>query len=51
LLTTYRNPNGLWMYAWENNTRILMRSHPSSGTPWLVRCEATDCERAWRAYS
>lgn len=51
LLTTYRNPNGLWMYAWETNTRILMRSHPSSGTPWLVRCEATDCERAWRAYS
>lgn len=51
LLTTYRNPNGLWMYAWETNTRILMRSHPSSGTPWLVRCEGADCERAWRAYS
>lgn len=51
LLTTYRNPNGLWMYAWESSSRILMRSHPSSGTPWLVRCEAAACERSWRAYS
>ncbi|MBG6097471.1 hypothetical protein [Nocardioides luteus] len=52
LLTTYRNPNGLWMYAWETNTRILMRSYPGNGSGgWLVRCEATDCERAWRAYS
>lgn len=51
LLTTYRNPNGLSMYAWETNTRILMRSYPNTGTPWLVRCEVSDCERAWRAYS
>ncbi|SDK87144.1 hypothetical protein SAMN05428985_106462 [Nocardioides sp. YR527] len=52
LLTTYRNPNGLWMYAWETNTRVLMRSYPgNSSGGWLVLCEVADCERAWRAYS
>ncbi|OIJ28285.1 hypothetical protein UG56_002385 [Nocardioides luteus] len=52
LLTTYRNPNKVWMHAWETNTRILLRSYPADGGgPWLVRCETTDCERAWRAYS
>ncbi|MER6974196.1 hypothetical protein ABT304_24250 [Nocardioides sp. NPDC000445] len=51
LLTTYRNPNALWMYAWESNTRILMRSYPAdSDNSWLVRCEVADCERSWRAY-
>lgn len=51
LLTTYRNPNTVWMHAWETNTRILMRSYPADGSDaWLVRCEVDDCERAARAY-
>lgn len=51
LLTTYRNPNKVWMHAWETNTRILMRSYPADGSDaWLVRCEVDDCERAWRSY-
>ncbi|MFJ9388092.1 hypothetical protein ACIRON_04690 [Nocardioides sp. NPDC101246] len=49
LLTTYRNPNGLRMFAWETNTRILMWSAiGSSGETWLVRCEAAACERTVR---
>lgn len=52
LLTTYRNPNKVWMHAWETNTRILLRSYPADGgNAWLVRCEVDDCERAWRAYN
>ncbi|MER7555324.1 hypothetical protein ABTZ46_00190 [Nocardioides sp. NPDC126508] len=51
LLTTYRNPNKVWMHAWESNTRILVQSYPADGGgAWLVRCETTDCERAWRSY-
>ena len=51
LLTTYRNPNKVWMHAWETNTRILMRSYPADGSDaWLVRCEVDDCERVWRAF-
>lgn len=51
LLTTYRNPNKVWMHAWETNTRILLRSYPADGSDaWLVRCEVDDCERAARAY-
>jgi hypothetical protein len=51
LLTTYRNPNKVWMHAWETNTRILMRSYPADGSDaWLVRCEVDDCERTSRAY-
>lgn len=49
LLTTYTNPDGLWMYAWETNTRIQMRS-AGTGESWLVRCEVADCERSWRSY-
>lgn len=52
LLTTYRNPNKVWMHAWETNTRILLRSYPADGSnAWLVRCEVADCERAWRAFN
>ncbi|MEI7058283.1 hypothetical protein WBG06_20820 [Nocardioides sp. CCNWLW239] len=47
LLSTYRNPNKVWMHAWETNTRILMDSYPADGSDaWLVRCEVADCERA-----
>ncbi|MFJ9388091.1 hypothetical protein ACIRON_04685 [Nocardioides sp. NPDC101246] len=47
LLTTYRNPNKVWMHAWESNTRILMESYPADGSDaWLVRCEVAACERA-----
>ncbi len=52
LLTTYRNPDKVWMHTWETNTRVLLESYPADGGgAWLVRCETTDCERAWRAYS
>lgn len=50
LLTTYRNPGGVRMYAWETNTRVLVRSSSSGSGSWLVRCEVAECERAWRAY-
>ncbi|MFD7075123.1 hypothetical protein ACFV9G_13005 [Nocardioides sp. NPDC059952] len=50
LLTTYRNPDGVRMYAWETNTRVLMSS-AATRESWLVRCEVADCERAWRSYS
>ncbi|MDR7309879.1 hypothetical protein J2S40_000937 [Nocardioides luteus] len=51
LLTTYRNPDKVWMHAWETNTRILVRSYPADGSDaWLVRCEVDDCERAARTY-
>lgn len=47
LLTTYRNPNTVWMDAWETNTRILLESYPADGSdPWRVRCEVAACERA-----
>lgn len=45
LLTTYRNTNGVLMYAWETATRVLLSSRPSSGADWLVRCEVATCER------
>ncbi len=46
LLTTYTNPNGVWTGAWETNTRSLLESYPTDGPGWLVRCEASTCERA-----
>lgn len=49
LLTTYRNTNAVYLYAWESATRVLLRSYPNSGTGWLVRCEAATCERTVRA--
>lgn len=49
LLTTYTNPNGVWMHTWETSTRVLLRSYPNAGTGWLVRCEVADCERSVRA--
>ncbi|MEU0267856.1 hypothetical protein [Nocardioides sp. NPDC006303] len=52
LLTTYRNPNKVWMHAWETNSRVLLRSYPADGSDaWLVRCEVDECERAARTYS
>lgn len=50
LLANYRNPNGVWVHAWESSTRVLLESAPYAGIGWLVRCEGTECERAWQAY-
>ncbi|MEI7058284.1 hypothetical protein WBG06_20825 [Nocardioides sp. CCNWLW239] len=50
LLANYRNPHGVWVHGWENNTRVLLESAPYAGSSWLVRCEGTACERAWQAY-
>lgn len=50
LLASYRNPNGVWVRTWESSTRVLIVSAPYSGADWLVRCEGTECERAWQAY-
>ena len=51
LLTTYTNMNGVWAGPWETNSRILLQSYPNDRTTsWLVRCEATACERAAKGH-
>lgn len=49
LLTTYRNTNDVFLYAWETATRVLLKSYASSGDAWLVRCEVAACERTVRS--
>ncbi|NGN92691.1 hypothetical protein G5C66_08070 [Nocardioides sp. KC13] len=51
LLTRYTNMNGVWVGRWETNSRILLQSYPNDRTTsWLVRCEASACERAAKGH-
>ncbi|MFD4323746.1 hypothetical protein ACFWQC_03875 [Nocardioides sp. NPDC058538] len=51
LLTRYTNMNGVWVGPWETNSRILLQSYPNDRTTsWLVRCEASACERAAKGH-